>query len=91
MLDPSLPLFLNPLETLKKIFFFFFWLCRVFIVEQAFFSSCNKWGLRSSCSAQASHCSGSSCCGAWALMSTGFSTGGSGVLQQGLSSRGTWP
>ena len=24
MLDPSLPLFLNPLETLKKNFFFFF-------------------------------------------------------------------
>ena len=84
MSDPSLPLFLNPLETLK---IFFLWLCRVFIAEQAFFSSCNKWGLRSSCGAQASHCDGSSYCGAWALMSTG----GSRVLQQGLSSRGTWP
>ena len=30
-------------------------------------SSCRKWGLRSSCSAQASHWGGCSCCGACAL------------------------
>ena len=29
-------------------------------------SSCGEWGLLSSCSAQASHCSGFSCSGAWA-------------------------
>ena len=29
------------------------------------FSSCNKQGLLSSCSAQASHCSDFLCCGAW--------------------------
>ena len=30
------------------------------------FSSCSKWGLLSSFSAQASHCGFFSCCGAWA-------------------------
>ena len=29
--------------------------------------SCGKWGLLSRCSVQASHCSGFSCCRAWAL------------------------
>ena len=31
------------------------------------FSSCGNPGLLSSCGAPASHCSGFSCCGAWAL------------------------
>ena len=31
------------------------------------FSSCSEWGLLSTCGAQASHCSGFSCCGARAL------------------------
>ena len=36
-------------------------------------SSCSKWGLLSSCSTQASHCGGCSCCGAW-LYSCGTQT-----------------
>ncbi|XP_070244028.1 zinc finger protein 793 isoform X4 [Bos mutus] len=31
------------------------------------FSSCNEWGLPSSCGVRASHCSGFSCCGAQGL------------------------
>ena len=31
-----------------------------------FFSSCAEWGLLSSCSVRTPHCSGFSCCGAWA-------------------------
>ena len=31
------------------------------------FSSCGEWELLSSCSAQASHCGGLSCCRAWAI------------------------
>ena len=38
------------------------------------FSSCSKWGLLSSCGAQASHCGGFSCCRAWALGLAGFSS-----------------
>ena len=38
------------------------------------FSSCSDWGLLSSCSAQASHCCGFSCYGAWALGCVGFSS-----------------
>ena len=39
------------------------------------FSSCGKWGLLSSCSVWASHCSDFSCCGAQALECVGFSAG----------------
>ena len=41
-----------------NILFRYFWLCWVFIAARAFFSSCGEQGLLSSCSAQASHCSG---------------------------------
>ena len=37
------------------------------------FSSCGKRGLLSSCIVQVSHCSGFSCCRAWALGYLGFS------------------
>ena len=53
---------------------FFFFLISLFLVVlglslllHRFFSSCGERGLLSSCNAQASHCSGFSCCGAWAL------------------------
>ena len=46
------------------------------------FSSCGKWGLLSSCSLQASHCDGFSCCGA-RLYSSGAS-----VVERWLSSCG---
>ena len=49
-----------------KICLFIFLLWWVFVAPSAF-SSCSKRGLLSSCSAQASHCSGFFCCGAWAL------------------------
>ena len=43
------------------------------------FSSCSMWGLLSSCGAQASHYSGFSCCGGWA-MSTGSAVGAWGIF-----------
>ena len=59
---------------------FFFQLCWVFIAACRLFSSCSEWWLLSSCSAQASHCSGFSCCGAQALGCMG-----SVVVAHGLS------
>ena len=44
------------------------------------FSSCSEWGLLSSCSLQASHCAGLSCCGA-RLYSSGTS-----IVERWLSS-----
>lgn len=44
----------------NSLFFIYFWPCWAFIAAQAF-SSCGERGLPSSCSAQASHRSGSSC------------------------------
>ena len=63
-----------------SFFFFFLWLCWVFVAARAF-SGCFKQGMLSSCRAWASHCSGSSCCrartlGAWASI----------VVARGLSS-----
>ena len=51
----------------KKICFFQFWLCWVLLAAGGLFSNCSKQGLFSSCTARASHCSGFSCCRAWAL------------------------
>ena len=51
------------------------------------FSSYSKRGLHSGCGAQASHCSGFSCCRAWAL-GMGFSSCGSQALGHRLSSCG---
>ena len=69
---------------LKKIFFWLVHTVAIFIYLPVLalccctwdFSSCRKWGLLPSCSAQASHCSGFSCCGAWALGHTGFNSWG---------------
>ena len=58
-------------------------------------SSCSEWGLPSSCSACASHCSGFSCCGhglwgAWASVAAARSLSSCGIctLECGLSSWG---
>ena len=53
------------------------------------FSSCSMWGLLSSCGAQASHCSSSSCCRAQALGHQGFSSCSSRALEHRLNSCGT--
>ena len=45
----------------KNCLFIYFWLCRIFIVAWAF-SGCGNSGLLSTCSVQASHCCGFSCC-----------------------------
>ena len=45
---------------LKLIYLFYFWLRWVFVAAKSF-SSCSEWGLLS-CDAQASYCSGFSCC-----------------------------
>ena len=46
----------------------------------------NRWGLLSSCSLQASHCSGFSCCRVWTLERVGFSSCGT----QALLPHGMW-
>ena len=57
-------------------------LCRLF-------SSCTKWGLLSSCCAQASCGSGFTCCTAQAPGRAGFSACGCQALEHRLSSCGT--
>ena len=59
------------------------------------FSACGKQGLLSSCAAQASHCSGFSCCRAWVLgmqasvvAARGLSTCGTQAPELRLSNRG---
>ena len=55
---------------LKKIIYF--WLCWVFIAGWGCFSSCSEQGLVSRCGAQASHSSGFSRFGVWALAHMGL-------------------
>ena len=50
---------------LKICLYVYYWQGWVFLATQAF-SSCGE-GILSSCGASASHCSGLSCCRAWAL------------------------
>ena len=52
------------------------------------FSSCSGWWLLCSCSMQASHCNGFSCCGAWVLGCSGFSSCSSWILDLRPSSCG---
>ena len=63
------------------IWFIFISGCAGSLLLCGLFSSCSKWEILSSCRAQASHCGGSSCCGALALGHTGHTD---------LSSCGTW-
>ena len=49
------------------IFLLYFWLCWVFVAAWAFFLVVASGGLHSCGNAQASLCSGFSCCGTWAL------------------------
>ena len=53
------------------------------------FSSCGEWGLFSSCSAQAPHCSGFSCCRTSALGCVVFSSCSSQALQRRLNNCGS--
>ena len=70
--------------------FFFFFLqifgCAGSSLLSGLFSSCGKQGLCYSCGVQVSHCSGFSCCGAWALGPLGFSSCGSWALEHRLDS-----
>ena len=54
------------------------------------YSSFGEQGLLSSCSVQASHCGGFSCCRAQALGHTGFCSCGTRALECSLSSCGAW-
>ena len=63
------------------------WLCWVFDAVWAFLY-CSELGLLSNHSAPASHCSGFSCCTAWALWHSGFRSCGWRALSTGLSSCG---
>ena len=58
----------------------YFWLCWIWLLH-GLFSRCRQRGLLSSFCVQASHCSGFSCCRAWALGHTGSS-----VVAPGLNS-----
>ena len=71
-------------------FIYLFWLHRLF-------SSCDEWGLLSSCSVQASHCGGFSCCRALALrawasvvVEHGLNTCNSRRLEHKLNCCGAW-
>ena len=70
-------------------FFFFFFLifgCAGSSLLSGLFSSCGKQGLCYSCSVRVSHCSGFSCCRAWALGPLGFRSCGSWALEHRLNS-----
>ena len=51
-----------------------------FLLQCGLFSSCRGQGLLSSCSVQASHCGGFSCCRVQVLGHTGFSSCGSWAI-----------
>ena len=78
-----------PTFLFKKIFYLF-WLC-LSLLPHGLFSSCWERGLLSSCSAQASHCSGFSGGGAQALGRAGFSSFSSWALEPRLNSCGPQP
>ena len=56
----------------KKIFIYLFLAALGLHCYTRALSSCGEWGLTSSCGVWASHCSGFSCCGAWALGHVGI-------------------
>ena len=60
-------------HSLKILFIYIlFFGCAGSFLPHGFFSSCRQQGLLSSCSAQASHYWGFSCCRAWALWHVGL-------------------
>ena len=65
--------FKMPRNPLLFSFFFFLEAVLGLCCYKWAFSSCSKWGLLSSCVAQASHCSGFSLHRAWGLAHAGFS------------------
>ena len=81
-----------PRPFMKDLFiiYFSFRLTWVFAATHAGFLQLHKRRLLSSCSARASHCSGSSCCRAQALGCTVFRSCSSWALEHRLISCGTW-
>ena len=67
------------------------WLCSVFVAAPAV-SSCCEWGLFSGSGVRVSHCSGFSCCKAWApvIVVCGLSSSGSEVPKISLICCGPW-
>ena len=71
---------------LKKILFIYLWLRWVFVAACGLsLIAMSGEGATLHCNAQASYCSGFSCCGAWALGARA-----SVVVARGLSSCGSW-
>ena len=77
-------------------FFFFFFGCIGSLLLNVGFLQLQRAGASLHCGARASHCSGFSCCGAWALgaqasvvVARGLSSCGSWALERRLSSCGT--
>ena len=56
----------------------------LFAAPWAFFSSCSERGILSSCCAEASHCSGFSCCWTWALGAQASVAGAHGLSSWGF-------
>ena len=95
-LDYSIPNWINPLDIFLKIYFIYFWLCWVFVAMHRL-SIVAARGATLRCSVRASHCSGFSHCGAWALgeqasvvVACGLSRCCSWALERRLSSCGAW-
>ena len=93
--DPWIPVRCYDLVfPLHVVVFFFNYLfifhCSGSLLLLGLFSSWDKQGLLSSCSAQASHYSGFSCHGVWTLGYTGFSSCGLWALQHRFNSCGVW-
>ena len=75
---------------LKNFVYLLTFVCAGSLSLRGLFSSCGEQGLLSSCDVQDSHCSGFSCCRAWAVGRPGFSSCGSWALEHRLNSCGTW-
>ena len=77
----------RPFPFSKNFSFIYFWLCFVFTAAHAF-SDWGEQGQLSNCDAQASHCSGFSCC--WArTLGHSASAGVPGLLEHKLGHCGT--
>ena len=83
----NVPLYVS--ATFKKLFIDLFGCARSSLLDELF-SSCDNWGLLSSCGMRASLCSGFSCCGVLALGRTGFVSCNSWALEPRLSGCGAW-
>ena len=84
MKKTQMAIFYLSIFLLINLFLFFLAALHLRCCAQAF-SSCSNGGATLHCSVGASHCSGLSCCGSWAV-----GMWASVVVARGLSSCGSW-